>query len=263
MKLYLVGGAVRDHLLGRATKDFDFAVEADSYEQMRTELLRDYAARIWKEDPKFVTLRAKVVVDRGTFDGIFDKRISPDKWHGLVDADFTLCRKEAMYSDGRHPDTVTPASIFEDLARRDFTCNAIAMESDGTLLDPHNGEEDIVFRRLRTVGDPVLHFEEDPLRILRGLRFMVTHQIGTDIYPNVLDHWYASIWKDGNIANVRQHISNMFTSVPTERVHAEFDRMMRYDWYHTMLLIRDRYPWVLDILIDYPRLWFKPTLEDR
>ncbi len=102
VKIYLVGGSIRDQLLGLKSKDLDYAVEAGSYEEMRDYIKEN--GKIFLETPEYLTIRAHL------------KNGEP--------ADFVLCRKDGEYSDGRRPDKVTPGTLYDDLARRDFTVNA-------------------------------------------------------------------------------------------------------------------------------------------
>jgi len=120
-----VGGCLRDEFKGIPSKDVDFAVEAPSFEAMRDELIED-GFEIFEERPEFFTIRAKV-----------------PKGNPLEDrtrvADFVMCRKDGPSSDGRRPDFVEPGTIFDDLARRDFTVNAIARNAiTGEIIDPHS-----------------------------------------------------------------------------------------------------------------------------
>ncbi|MCR5606148.1 MAG: HD domain-containing protein [Treponema sp.] len=143
---YLVGGAVRDTLLGKKASDLDIATNATP-EQVMT---------------------------------IFHKVIPTGIAHGTVTIHFmgeeietTTFRTESDYSDGRHPDKVAyAATIEEDLSRRDFTMNAIAASlKDGAIVDPFNGQDDIKRKYIRTVGNPLERFSEDGLRPIRALRF--------------------------------------------------------------------------------------------
>src|SRR5688572_2507881 len=116
VKVFEVGGAVRDKLLGLRPKDIDFAVEAPSFKAMH-EFVSSTCSTIFLIKPEFLTIRAH---------------------HATMGAvDFVLCRKDGAYSDGRRPDTVEPGTIFDDLARRDFTINAMAFDEEGNLIDPH------------------------------------------------------------------------------------------------------------------------------
>ena len=94
-------------------------------------------------------------------------------FYGMGDPfEVTQFRQDGNYSDGRHPDTVTFAKTFaEDCSRRDFTINAMGLDGDGNLIDPMNGLADLQKGVIRAVGNPVERFAEDPLRIIRGIRF--------------------------------------------------------------------------------------------
>ncbi len=143
---YLVGGCVREMLRGKAPSDYDMTSDAPPQEVLR----------------------------------LFGERAHPTGLqHGTVTVvsgglpiELTTMRRDGAYKDNRHPDSVTfGTSIEEDLARRDFTVNAIAMKPDGTLVDPYGGQKDLNAKILRCVGEPKRRFEEDALRILRLVRF--------------------------------------------------------------------------------------------
>lgn len=145
--VYAVGGCVRDSLLGLRPHDYDLCTGA----------LPDQVAAIFP-DHDLVTAGQK----HGTTGVV--------TFQGIVEV--TTFRREGTYSDGRHPDSVTFVSgLREDLARRDFTVNAMAWAPDSGLQDPFGGREDLQNRVLRAVGDPETRFREDGLRILRGVRF--------------------------------------------------------------------------------------------
>lgn len=153
-KFYLVGGAVRDSLLGLQSKDNDFCVEAESFEAME-QAIRNRGGEIFVSHPHFLTARGKVP--------------------GLGAADFVLARKDGTYAiDGRRPDFVEIGTLADDLARRDFTVNAMAQTEDGVLIDPYNGQKDLKDRILRCVGNTDDRMREDALRMLRAIRFCVT-----------------------------------------------------------------------------------------
>lgn len=143
---YLVGGAVRDVIMGKEPSDWDLTTDAKPEEVMK----------------------------------IFHKVIPTGIAHGTVTVHFmkneievTTFRTESDYSDGRHPDKVSfTGDIKEDLSRRDFTMNAIAVSlKDGHIVDPFDGQKDIKNKIIRTVGNPYERFSEDGLRPIRAIRF--------------------------------------------------------------------------------------------
>lgn len=202
MRTYEVGGAIRDSLLGIESKDVDFAVEAESFEAMRDELIAQ-GFKVFLETPEFFTVRAK-----------------PPAGSKLAErtnvADFVLCRKDGPSSDGRRPDFVEAGTILDDLARRDFTVNAIARDVDtDELVDPFGGQRDLANRCLRFVGDPDERIREDGLRVLRAFRFMITKGLSAD--PNTL-------------AALRSPLAiEMLGSVSIERVREELVKMFATD----------------------------------
>lgn len=144
---YLVGGCVRDHCLGKTPHDYDLCTNAKPEEIC------------------------------ACFSG--EKLVLSGMKHGTVGVlaegqkvEITSYRKEEGYSDRRHPDKVCfVGDIRTDLSRRDFTINAMAMDKNGYILDFFGGREDLAAGRIRAVGIAQERFKEDPLRILRGLRF--------------------------------------------------------------------------------------------
>lgn len=159
LNAYLVGGAVRDKLLGITSKDLDFVVAAKDFDQLRDFVLQ-IGCKIVKEKPDYLIIRAV----HAKFGGV----------------DFALPRNDFDYS-GRQSSSAIASSIEADLARRDFSMNAIAQEVDfgedwefGQIIDPFNGIDDIKNKLIKFVGDPALRIREDELRVLRGLRFALT-----------------------------------------------------------------------------------------
>ena len=143
---YVVGGCVRDACMGLPPHDFDVATDASP--QQVQESFRD--CRVLETGIRHGTVT--VLIDREPFE-------------------VTTLRIDGDYSDHRHPNDVTfTTRIEEDLARRDFTVNAMAYDGE-TLVDPFGGQADAANRLLRCVGDPDRRFQEDGLRILRALRF--------------------------------------------------------------------------------------------
>jgi len=156
---YLVGGAIRDLLLGHRSVDFDIATDA----------LPEQVHRMF---PRVIPTGIK----HGTVTVLFQD----------VRFEVTTFRIDREYLDGRRPGSVefTP-SIEEDLKRRDFTINAIAFDLIGrTLLDPHDGRGDLHRRIIRAIGDPLARFREDGLRPLRACRFAA--QLGFTVEPATL-----------------------------------------------------------------------------
>jgi poly(A) polymerase len=155
-ELYLVGGTVRDALLGRAMlADLDFATSAAP--PRTRELLESV-------EPSSVYL----VGERfGTIGAIFGDE--PDR----LRVEVTTYRRETYPDENRFPDVAFDATLTDDLARRDFTMNAIAVDAkSGEMIDPWDGEADIAQSLVRAVGDPNERFAEDPLRLLRAARFV-------------------------------------------------------------------------------------------
>ena len=146
---YLVGGCVRDMLLGNVPHDWDITTSALPEETM--------------------ALFAHFAIPTGLQHGTVTVR------SGGLSCEVTTYRTDGDYSDHRRPDGVTfTPSLREDLARRDFTVNAMAMGADGTVHDYFGGQEDLRRGLLRCVGAPKQRFSEDALRILRALRFSAT-----------------------------------------------------------------------------------------
>ena len=153
IKFYQVGGSVRDDLLGFPSKDIDYSVEAPSFEAMKSEIV-NRGGEIFLEKPEYLTIRANVP--------------------NMGACDYVLCRKDGAYYDGRRPESVEIGTIRDDLARRDFTVNAMAINEDGELIDPHGGKVDLLHKTLRCVGNAHERFSEDYLRMLRAIRFCIT-----------------------------------------------------------------------------------------
>lgn len=155
-ELYLVGGTVRDILLERAVfADLDFATSAAP---LRTrELLESAgAASVYLVGERF-----------GTIGAVFGK--DPDR----LRVEVTTYRRETYPDEHRFPEVVFDATLIDDLARRDFTMNAIAIDArSDEMIDPWDGEADIAQSLVRAVGDPNERFAEDPLRLLRAARFV-------------------------------------------------------------------------------------------
>ena len=156
---YIVGGCVRDAILGRTPHDWDITTSAEP----------------------------------GEVKAIFARTIDTGLKHGTVTVmsgktgyEVTTFRVDGDYGDGRHPNNVTfTKDLIKDLERRDFTVNAMAYTKESGLIDPFGGYDDIKKGVIRAVGDPMQRFSEDALRIMRALRFSA--QLGYDIDADTLE----------------------------------------------------------------------------
>lgn len=168
-ELYLVGGAVRDHLRGEALEeltDLDFATSATPSESAM--ILRAAGLPVFTVGSRFGTV--------GTIlDGEGRRR----------EVQVTTFRGEIYLNGSRKPRVTFGKNLNDDLARRDFSINAMAMTAEGELVDPYVGRRDLDRKVLRTVGDPRTIFREDPLRTLRAARFIAT--LGMQPEPDLFE----------------------------------------------------------------------------
>ena len=206
---WCVGGCVRDLLLGRVPGDWDVTTSA-----------------LPEETQELFGERA---IPTGLQHGTVTVRT--DEGHVEV----TTYRTDGAYKDHRRPESVRfTRSLEEDLARRDFTVNAIAMSADGVICDPMDGWADLAVRRLRCVGDPDRRFSEDALRILRGLRF-----------ASVLEFSIES-----NTAAAIHRNSRLLREIAAERIRTELDKMLCGNGVAEILR---EYPDVLSVFV--PEIW--------
>lgn len=185
---YVVGGCVRDSILGREPHDWDICTPA-----LACELLVEFEEKGYR------------VIPTGLQHGTITVHLNGNSY------EITTFRRDGEYSDGRHPDSVEFTSdLIYDLERRDFTMNAIAYNPEEGLIDPYCGYEDIQDRRIRCVGNPDCRFQEDGLRILRALRFSV--QLGFKI----------------ELFTKRAMIENrsLLNKISFERINSEFVKMI-------------------------------------
>lgn len=158
-KAWLVGGCLRDMLLGRAVHDWDLATSA------RGAAVAELFPKTVKTGARFGTVT--VITAEGS-------------------VEVTTLRSDGVYSDGRRPDRVRFVDdLLEDLKRRDFTINAMAMTGAGELSDPFGGQGDLERRLIRCVGSPEDRFSEDALRMFRALRFSA--QLGFEVERGTMD----------------------------------------------------------------------------
>jgi len=183
---FLVGGAIRDFIMGREAHDWDIATNA------RPEVMLRIFPRVILTGIQHGTVTA--IVDGTGFE-------------------VTTYRGDGDYTDGRRPDAVSFLDrIEDDLARRDFTMNAIAYDPiDDRTVDPFGGMADIANKVIRAVGDPRRRFHEDGLRVMRAARFAAT--LGFSIEPETLE-------------GIRPNLE-VFSKVSIERVHDELFKIMK------------------------------------
>lgn len=226
MKMFEVGGCIRDEILGVRSKDIDFSVVLEDFGPLGPEHIRfnhmdpfkymvaeleNQGFKIFLETPEHFTVRAQF--PKGWKQQSLEDAVNGNA--GLT-ADFVLARKEGTYSDGRRPDSVEVGTLEDDLARRDFTMNAIAKGTDGSLIDPFNGVEDIEARVIKAVGDPFERLSEDALRAVRALRFSVTK--GFWIKEDL-----------GFAMQSRKVLYQIANRISDERIQTELSKMFRFD----------------------------------
>lgn len=186
---YAVGGCVRDTMLGRAPNDWDVATSA----LPETTLSLFSCADGFKAVPTGIAHGTVTVISGGE------------------PVEVTTFRVDGKYSDHRRPDSVGfTGRLEEDLARRDFTINAMAYSPERGLIDPYGGERDLGNRIIRCVGEPERRFDEDALRILRALRFAST--LGFEI--------------DDQTAEAAVRLRALILDISRERVSAELEKLL-------------------------------------
>ncbi|NJP39541.1 HD domain-containing protein [Oscillospiraceae bacterium HV4-5-C5C] len=192
----LVGGCVRDLQLGINPTDWDLAT----------------AAMPWQVSQTFPQLeQLEQGLKHGTLGLVLDKQVY----------EVTTFRREGDYRDHRHPDQVLfTTDINSDLARRDFTMNAMAWWEEGGLRDPFGGQADLRQGLLRCVGQPERRFQEDALRMMRALRFMAVRGFSLQ----------------ADTARALQEHRSELTLVAAERLRAELDRLLTGDYLLPVLL---------------------------
>ncbi len=164
-ELYLVGGSVRDALLGRLGNDLDFTTSARPDETEA--LLRRFTPAVWDVGRQWGTIAGRKHTDSGDWD-----------------VEITTFRADAYRADSRKPEVAFGDTLEDDLIRRDFTVNAMALDLvDQRFVDPYDGLRDLTAHILRTPFAPERSFGDDPLRMMRAARF--TSQLGFTVTPEV------------------------------------------------------------------------------
>ena len=234
-KEYLVGGAVRDEILGLSNKDLDYVFVFEELDENQTaeecfnEMCQNIQERgeIFLSTPSCYTIRYK---DRKT------KEVK----------DVVMARKEIGYIPGTRTPIVKPGTLYDDLERRDATLNALAKDEDGTIIDYFGGLEDLRNRILRTPLEPIKTFDDDALRIIRFIRFSITKgfSIPNDITNVIRNYDYES--KMGVVS--------------TERIREELFKCFKFDTLKTLREL-NRFPDLRDYIFKNNLLWLKPTME--
>lgn len=187
---YVVGGCVRDLLMGRKPKDWDVTTNA-SPERIQ-ELFEDTFY-----ENRFGTVTVKTEADDET----------------VRNVEVTPFRTEGAYSDRRHPDAISFAkTIEEDLSRRDLTINAIAMAVDGSLVDPFNGQHDIESKLVRAVGNPAERLTEDALRLMRAVRLATVLRFSIEPATRAAIETNARLLRDIAVERVRDELVKIIMS---------------------------------------------------
>ena len=234
-KEYLVGGAVRDEILGLSNKDLDYVFVFEDLDENQTaeecfnEMYQNIQDRgeIFLSTPSCYTIRYK---DRET------KEVK----------DVVMARKEVGYIPGTRTPIVKPGTLYDDLERRDFTLNALAKDEDGTIIDYFNGLDHLRFGILITPLDSNVTFNDDPLRLLRALRFSITKGF------RVSD----DIWNELNNFDYDEKMN----VVSTERIREELFKCFKHDTLKTLDKLSE-FKYLRDYIFKNNLLWLKPTME--
>jgi tRNA nucleotidyltransferase/poly(A) polymerase len=242
-QIFKVGGCVRDKFLGVHSKDIDFTFVLDELDQtveqgfqIMTEWMTERGFEIFLSTPDCFTIRARFPKDH--------------QFTGMV-ADFVMARKEVGYVEGTRRPILELGTLHDDLLRRDFTVNAIAESVDGEIIDPFGGVADLKLGILRTPLPAEQTMMDDPLRILRALRFKITKGFSID----------DQIW----LAMAQPEIlEKLKTTVSAERIRDEVFKMMKQDTPLTIQILSlvdtQSIPGFIDLVFGRG-LWLKPTFE--
>lgn len=213
-EVYLVGGSVRDLVMGNTPKDYDFTTSMLPEEII--EKVKAAGRRVYTIGEKFGTIGFKVPVPGNFVDMDTGEKIDMDTnvvHMGFEYVEVTTYRSEVYTSKSRKPEVEFVTSLDEDLARRDFKMNAMVLKSDGTIYDPYGGRLDIHKKQIVTVGLPKDRIMEDPLRIFRAARFAARYAY--DI--------------DANFIGKARQLADRIYDVSVERWVDELDKILTSD----------------------------------
>lgn len=257
IRLYKVGGCVRDELIGLKPKDIDYTVVIEKLDNENNgdndkdkiisveegfDLVEKYLVSlgytIFLKTPSTFTLRAKNNSTKET-------------------ADFVLARHELYYNENSREPISVIGTLEQDLLRRDFTINAMARDDLGNLIDLFEGQEDLENKILRTPLEPIVTMLDDPLRIFRAFRFAITKDLEFDS-------------KLSNGFKNKQIYEKLWVVVSPERIREELHKMFSFNTFKSLELlikfsddIKQIYPNFLSDLFEKTGLWLKPTSEKR
>ena len=238
MKIFEVGGCVRDELLGLESKDIDFTVVLDDtslsvdegWDKM-LKWLRSEGFELFLETKDCFTVRGK-----------FPKG---HKNEGLV-GDFVMSRKEVGVIPGTRKPILELGTLEDDLMRRDFTVNSLCKDEDGKIIDLFEGVYDLKTRVLRTPLDPMITLLDDPLRMLRGLRFSITKGFIID----------SKLWDSMLDPRVLDKLKEV---VSHERMREEITKMMKHDTIKSLKLL-NKIPGLMEVVFSNG-MWLMPTTK--
>jgi tRNA nucleotidyltransferase/poly(A) polymerase len=234
-KEYLVGGAVRDEILGLKSKDLDYVFVFDNIPdgtsseqcfQEMTNIIKENG-EIFLSTPLCYTIRYKDKISKEV-------------------KDVVMARKEIGYIPGTRTPIVIPGTLYDDLERRDFTLNALAKNDDGTIIDYFDGLKDLENKVLRTPLDCKVTFDDDPLRILRAIRFSITKDfiIPEEMFRVIMSYDY----------------NKKMSVVSSERIREELFKCFKFDTLQALDTLNDFIP-LRNYIFNKTKLWLKPTFE--
>lgn len=189
---FIVGGCVRDYLLGKTPKDWDITTSA-----------------LPNETKSLFPHTYDTGIQHGTITIVIDKN----------NYEVTTYRIDGSYSDFRHPtEVIFTKKIDEDLSRRDFTMNAIAYNEKAGFCDPFCGREDISRKLIKGVGDPDKRFNEDALRMLRGVRFsaQLNFKIEEETFKSIKKN--SALIKNISVERIREEFTKLLMSLNPEKI---------------------------------------------
>jgi poly(A) polymerase len=238
MQIYLVGGAVRDKILGIESKDLDYVMVLEDtlitpeagFLIMKT-YMEKYGFKIFLETPEMFTIRAKFPEGH--------------KNEGIV-GDFVLARKEIGYIEGTRKPKLMLGTLEDDLIRRDFTLNSLAEDSEGNIIDLFGGISDLKHGVLKTPLDCKITFNDDPLRIIRAIRFSITK--GFIIPPQM------------TLVIEKFNYEEKMNVVSIERIREELYKCFKHNTLETLYIL-NYFSNLRNYIFKNNILWLKPTLE--